>query len=158
MRSLARKKGALKRFLLAMETPSPTLYRMYRVPHITNAAFPLIVPSSPFALSPSFVFLVLFLSRRFSRFFVLVSPPASRPSPRTPDRIHRKGQPLPRFRHPRVRGATRTEMIREERRRQRGKGKRRKRRGESEPVLILMTPLPTRSHERGANNMYALGF
>lgn len=71
MRSLARKKGALKRFLLAMETPSPTLYRMYRVPHITNAAFPLIVPSSPFA-PPSFVFLVLFLSRRFSRFFVLV--------------------------------------------------------------------------------------
>lgn len=27
---------------------------------------------------------------------------------------------------------------------------------ESEPVLILMTPLPTRIHERGANNIYAL--
>lgn len=98
MRSPVRKKGALKRFLLAMGTPSPTPYRVYRVPHITNAGFPLIVrPSSPFApVHESFVFLVLFLPRRFSRFFVLLrTPPASRarPLPRMPDRIYRKGQP-----------------------------------------------------------------
>lgn len=39
MRSPVRKKDALKRFLLAMGTPSPTPYRVYRVPHITNAVF-----------------------------------------------------------------------------------------------------------------------
>lgn len=156
MRSPARKKGALKRFLLAMGTPSPTPYRVYRVPHITNAAF-LLSCQPPSRRAPrTFVFLMLFLSRRLSRFFVLVPTNTPRPSLRMPDRIHRKGQPLPRFRHPRTRSATRTEMIREQRRRYRGKEERRKRRGESEPVLILMTPLPTRSHERGANNMYAL--
>lgn len=41
------KKGALKRFLLAMGTLSPTPYRMYHVPHITNATFLLSCYPSP---------------------------------------------------------------------------------------------------------------
>lgn len=73
MRSPVRKKGALKRFLLAMETPSPTPYRVYRVPHITNVAFLLSCddPSCP-PCPRSFVFLVLFLSRRLTHSFVLL--------------------------------------------------------------------------------------
>lgn len=54
MRSPARKKGALKRFLLAMGTPSPTPYRVYRVPHITNAAFLLSCQPSPSPRTPNF--------------------------------------------------------------------------------------------------------
>lgn len=71
MRSPVRKKGALKRFLLAMGTPSPTPYRVYRVPHITNAGFLLSCQPYPLprSLSRTFVFLVPFLSRRLSRSF-----------------------------------------------------------------------------------------
>lgn len=77
MRSPARKKGALKRFLLAMGTPSPTPYRVYRVPHITNAAFLLSCQPPLRRALRTFVFLVLFLSRWLSRFFVLVPTNAS---------------------------------------------------------------------------------
>lgn len=46
------KKGALKRFLLAMGTLSPTPYRMYHVPHITNATF--LLSCHPPPCSPKF--------------------------------------------------------------------------------------------------------
>jgi len=126
MRSPVRKKGALKRFLLAMGTPSPTPYRVYRVPHITNAAFLLSChPPTPPPPLPStrrmppcrrsFFFLVLFLSRRLSHSFVLLPTSVLRPLPRRPAR--RKGQPLPRFRHPRAGSATSASVIREEGRR-----------------------------------------
>lgn len=106
-------KGRFKEVLIGHGNAIP--HSLSHVPRTSHHKrnFPLIVLSFP--LAPlSFVFLVLFLSRRLSLVPSSWSPPRLRPSPRMPDRIHRKGQPLPRFRHPRIRGATRTVMIREQ--------------------------------------------
>lgn len=108
-------KGRFKEVLIGHGNAIPhSLSHVLRTSH-HKRSLPLIVLSSP--LLPKVSSSSCFFSPTDSLVPSSWSPPTHRPSPRMPDRIHRKGQPLPRFCHPRVCGATRIGMIRKQGRR-----------------------------------------
>lgn len=115
MRSSVRKKGALKRFLLAIGTPTPLLIACTAYLSHQKRSLLLIVPPSLYSLILEFPSSSCFFYHGESFSSSSWSPPTSHHSLRMPDWIRRKGQPLLRFRHPRTSvGATKTMMIKKQ--------------------------------------------